>query len=72
MFVGIERLELSTPAVSERCSNQLSYIPIIERVVRIELTYPTWKEGIMAVILYSLIFKELMRGMVDSNHRPID
>ena len=34
MFVGIERLELSTPAVSERCSNQLSYIPIC-RVSRI-------------------------------------
>ena len=27
MFVGIERLELSTPAVSERCANQLRHIP---------------------------------------------
>ena len=27
MCVGIERLELSTPAVSERCANQLRHIP---------------------------------------------
>jgi hypothetical protein len=29
MYVGIERLELSTPAVSERCANQLRHIPIL-------------------------------------------
>ena len=28
MFVGIERLELSTPAVSERGANQLRHIPM--------------------------------------------
>ena len=34
MCVGIERLELSTPAVSERCANQLRHIPMC-RVSRI-------------------------------------
>jgi hypothetical protein len=28
-MVGLGRLELPTPALSERCSNQLSYKPII-------------------------------------------
>ena len=27
IFVGLGRLELPTPALSERCSNQLSYKP---------------------------------------------
>ena len=28
-MVGVERFELSTPALSEQCSNQLSYTPVI-------------------------------------------
>ena len=27
LIMGLERLELSTPALSEQCSNQLSYRP---------------------------------------------
>ena len=33
--VGLGRLELPTPALSERCSNQLSYKPNVQNEMRI-------------------------------------
>ena len=46
-MVGLNGLEPSTSRLSGVRSNQLSYRPIMERVMRIELTTSAWKAEVL-------------------------
>jgi hypothetical protein len=43
--MGLTRLELVTPALSERCSNQLSYKPVIKKKRRTDID-PVYQPGL--------------------------
>ena len=47
IMVGLNGLEPSTSRLSGVRSNQLSYRPIMERVMRIELTTSAWKAEVL-------------------------
>ena len=46
-MVGLNGLEPSTSRLSGVRSNQLSYRPFLERVMRIELTTSAWKAEVL-------------------------
>lgn len=46
-FAGTAGLEPATYGLTVRCSNLLSYVPIFERIIRIELTSSAWKADII-------------------------
>ena len=54
-MVGVAGFEPAATRSQAEYSTKLSYTPILEQVVRLEPTIPTWKDGVLPITLYLLI-----------------
>ena len=56
-MVGVAGFEPAATRSQAEYSTKLSYTPILEQVVGLEPTIPTWKDGVLPITLYLLILK---------------
>ena len=66
-MVGLNGLEPSTSRLSGVRSNQLSYRPLLERVMRIELTTSAWKAEVLP-----LNYTRIWWVWTESNRRHLE
>jgi hypothetical protein len=64
-MVGLNGLEPSTSRLSGVRSNQLSYRPNLERVMRIELTTSAWKAEVLPLNYTRIILKMVAQDGIE-------